>query len=142
MDEVCTVIIRAATGKQIRQIMDLYLAQGWWHANDDGNAQLINRLIAGSHCFAIAMEKDDIVGIGRAISDGISDAYVQDLTVRLDRRRRGIGRRILQTLVERLLADGLTWIGIIAEPGSFDLYRGAGFHQMTGCVPMLMKQKP
>jgi len=64
------------------------------------------------------------------------------LTVRSDYRNQGIGRRILQTLLERLHADGLHWIGLIAEPGSYGLYRWAGFQEMSACVPMLMNQKP
>jgi ribosomal protein S18 acetylase RimI-like enzyme len=136
---VNVAMIRVPTENQIRMIVDLYQAQGWWHTGDNVNPQFIRKLIKGSHCFVIALEGEDIVGMGRTISDGISDAYIQDLTVRSDYRNRGIGRRILQTLLERLHADGLHWIGLIAEPGSYDLYRSAGFQEMSDCVPMLMK---
>jgi ribosomal protein S18 acetylase RimI-like enzyme len=141
-DRINTVILQAPTSNQIRQIAGLYRAQEWWQAGDDENPRLIPRLIAGSHCFAAALEGENIVGMGRAISDGVSDAYIQDLTVRNDHRNQGIGRRILQTLLERLHADGLHWIGLIAEPGSCGLYHRAGFREMTAWVPMLMTQKP
>ncbi len=136
------VMIRVPTENQIREIADLYREQGWWQAGDDESPQLIPRLITGSHCFVVALEGEDIVGMGRAISDGVSDAYIQDLAVRSDCRNQGIGRRILQTLLERLHADGLHWIGLIAEPGSYGLYHWAGFQEMSACVPMLMNQKP
>jgi ribosomal protein S18 acetylase RimI-like enzyme len=141
-DRVTTVMIRVPTENQIRKITGLYRAQGWWQAGDDESRLFIPRLIAGSHCFVAALEGEDIVGMGRAISDGVSDAYIQDLTVRSDCRNQGIGRRILQTLLERLHADGLHWIGLIAEPGSCGLYRWAGFQEMSAHVPMLMNQKP
>ncbi|MCX5839399.1 MAG: GNAT family N-acetyltransferase [Deltaproteobacteria bacterium] len=141
-DRINTVTIRVPTENQIREIAGLYRAQGWWQGGDDESPQLIPRLITGSHCFVVALEGEDIVGMGRAISDGVSDAYIQDLTVRSDYRNQGIGRRILQTLLERLHADGLHWIGLIAEPGSDGLYRWAGFQEMSACVPMLMKQTP
>ena len=141
-DRVNTVTIRVPTENQIRRIVGLYRAQGWWQAGDDESPQFIARLITGSHCFVVALEGEDVVGMGRAISDGVSDAYIQDLTVRSDYRNQGIGRRILQMLLERLHADGLHWIGLIAEPGSYDLYRRAGFQEMSGSVPMLMNQKP
>ena len=121
--------------------MELYQAQGWWQTGDDSRERLISRLIAGSHCFVIATDEKRIVGMGRAISDGISDAYIQDLTVRLDRRRQGIGKLILQTLLERLHTDGIAWIGLIAEPGSDTLYRHAGFREMPASIPMLMINK-
>jgi ribosomal protein S18 acetylase RimI-like enzyme len=137
-----TVILQAPTISQIRQIENLYRAQNWWQAGDDESQQLVPRLIAGSHCFVAALEGEDIVGMGRAISDGVSDAYIQDLTVRSDHRNQGIGQRILQTLLERLHDDGLRWIGLIAEPGSYNLYHKAGFRQMPEGVPMLVNQKP
>jgi aralkylamine N-acetyltransferase len=142
-DGIRTVILQVPTKNQIQQIVNLYRAQEWLEAGDDESPQLIPRLIAGSHCFVAALEgEEDIVGMGRAISDGISDAYIQDLTVRSDYRNQGIGGRILQTLLECLHADGLHWIGLIAEPGSCSLYSRAGFHKMSTWVPMLMNQKP
>ena len=126
------------TEDQIRQIVDLYRAQGWWLACDEERKKLIPRLIAGSHCFVIATGSGRIVGMGRAISDGISDAYIQDLTVRHDCRNRGIGKMILTVLLERLHDDGIAWIGLISEPGSKNLYLRAGFSEMSEAIPMLM----
>jgi aralkylamine N-acetyltransferase len=127
--------------QQARQIVELYKAQGWWQNTDEEKEHLILRLIAGSHCFVIATDDKKIVGMGRAISDGVSDAYIQDLSVRLDCRKQGIGKLILQTLLERLHTDGIAWIGLIAEPGSEALYRHAGFLEMPASTPMLMINK-
>jgi aralkylamine N-acetyltransferase len=128
--------------EQIHQLVELYKAQGWWQAGDDSKDHLIPGLIAGSHCFLIATDERSIIGMGRAISDRISDAYIQDLMVRPDYRRQGIGKLLLQTLLERLHADGIAWIGLIAEPGSDTFYRHAGFQEMAGSMPMLMINKP
>jgi ribosomal protein S18 acetylase RimI-like enzyme len=133
----CT-FVRQPNGEQIRQLVELYRAQGWWQADDDAREDLIVKLISGSHCFVIASEEGNVIGMGRAISDGISDAYIQDLTVRLERRNQGIGRMILKTLVDRLHADGIFWIGLISEPGSANLYKGSGFQEMTGSTPLRM----
>lgn len=130
------------TEVQIRQIVELYRDQGWWQPGDDRSERLVSRLIAGSHCFVIATDGENIVGMGRVISDGVSDAYIQDLTVRLDRRKQGIGQLILQTLLERLHTSGINWIGLIAEPGSGNLYRRAGFREMSDSIPMLMIKEP
>ena len=133
----CTVIDRPSE-KQSRMIAGLYREQGWRQACDEDSAEWVEKLVTGSHCFIVALEGDQIVGMGRAISDGISDAYIQDLTVRSDRRKQGIGTEILRTILERLHADGLRWIGLISEPGSSNLYRHAGFREMPAAVPMLM----
>ncbi|MHB9098596.1 MAG: GNAT family N-acetyltransferase [Syntrophales bacterium] len=134
--------VQVPTEEQAHQIAEMYQAQGWWQPHDDGKECLIASIIRGSHCFVIATDGDKIVGMGRAISDGISDAYIQDLTVKKDRRNQGIGKRILRTLLKRLRADGISWIGLIAEPGSCDLYSHAGFRKMKESVPMLMTEEP
>ncbi|MFZ4438517.1 MAG: GNAT family N-acetyltransferase [Syntrophales bacterium] len=132
------IVIDKPTAEQSRQIVGLYRAQGWRQASDDDSPLWIQRLVAGSHCFVVALEGEEIMGMGRAISDGISDAYIQDVTVRSNRRNEGIGSKILLTILKRLHTDGLRWIGLIAEPGSANLYRQAGFREMPAAVPMLM----
>ncbi len=130
--------IRTPTDDQINQIIRLYRSQGWWQPRDDCREGLIQQLITGSHSFVIAEQDGLIVGMGRAISDGVSDAYIQDLTVSPACRKQGIGQRILQALLERLHCDGILWIGLIAEQGSCKLYQHAGFREMSGSTPMLM----
>ena len=93
----------------------------------------------GSHCFVIAEAQGRVVGMGRAISDGVSDAYIQDVVVDPAFRKRGIGGRIVADLVDRLRHDGIDWIGLGAEAGTHDFYRRAGFAEMPGCTVMLKK---
>jgi len=110
----------------------------WW-TDDVDDLNQIHQLIAGSHCFAIATVGEQIVGMGRAISDGISDAYVQDITVNESFRGKGIASRIVEKLVEKLHEDGLYWIGLIAERGSQEFYLRLGFKPMENATPMLRK---
>lgn len=124
------------TPYQIQQIIDLYRMEEWWTEEPYGPDHVV-RIVAGSHCFVIASIEDQIVGMGRAISDGISDAYLQDVTVKQDYRRRKIGKKIVKALVSRLHRDGLKWIGLIAERGSRDFYKQLGFKEMPDSAPML-----
>jgi spermidine synthase len=137
---ICRLIKRPSE-QQSLEIISLYRNQGWWQASDDGQNDLLHRLIAGSHAFVIAVWEGAVVGIGRALSDGVSDAYIQDLTVSSSFRRQGIGRMILKTLLEQLSEDGISWIGLIAEPGSAQFYQTFDFTEMPGSIPMLMVRK-
>ncbi len=121
------------------QIMALYRAAGWWEEGSD-DAGLVEAIIRGSHCFLAVQENDGIVGMGRAISDGVSDAYIQDVTVRPACRGRGIGGQIVRRLVQRLTDDGIGWIGLIAENDSLEFYRQLGFAVMDRSVPMLKRR--
>ncbi|MGB5985769.1 MAG: GNAT family N-acetyltransferase [Desulfobacterales bacterium] len=128
--------ITAADDPATRQIIALYQTAGWWsHTSDDPD--LVQRLIRGSHCFLIARLNRQIIGMGRAISDGASDAYIQDVTVQGDFRRQGIGRGLIERLTRRLEADGIHWIGLIAENNSQWIYTPLGFQPMPHAHPMV-----
>ena len=79
------------TEDQIRQIVELYRAQGWWLACDEAEKKVDSPVLSRvAIVLSLPRTAEGIVGMGRAISDGISDAYIQDLTVRHDCRNRGI----------------------------------------------------
>ena len=63
------------------QIVELYRAGGWW--KDYMDSTQVNDLIRGSYLFAVAVDVSTgrAVGMGRVISDGVSDGYIQDLVV-------------------------------------------------------------
>jgi len=83
---------------QEEEIVHLYQAAGWW--KEEMDASRINDLIRGSFLFAVAIDISTgrAVGMGRVISDGIADGYIQDLVVQGDKRSWGVGTMILARL--------------------------------------------
>jgi spermidine synthase len=125
---------------QIDELILLYQEASWWSAGVD-NRYLINGIVTRSHCFCVAMADSKIIGMGRAISDGVSDAYIQDVMVSKPFRHQGIATQIVILLIEKLEADGIGWIGLIAEKGSADFYHQLGFTSMANSTPMLRLRK-
>ena len=123
--------VKSLTPQQQRDVRDLYRSAGWWFAADENRPHLLSRIIAGSHCFCIALEGEAVIGIGRAISDGVSDAYLQDITVRADFRRQGIGLKLTKFIVDSLKDNGIHWIGLIATPDSHEIYKALGFKDLS-----------
>lgn len=123
-------------------IVGLYQAGGWWDENP-ANRAIIPQMIRGSFCFLVAREPAGrIVGMGRVISDGVSDAYIQDVVVLDAYRGRGIGREIVRRLTERCIEARIGWIGLVAEPGTRAFYEPLGFHTLAGHEPLLHGGKP
>jgi N-acetylglutamate synthase-like GNAT family acetyltransferase len=118
------------------EIENLYRAGGWW--KEEYDQKELPRLIRGSFLFAIAVDKKTghAVGMGRVISDGVSDGYIQDLVVLPEYRKTGIGARIVSTLVKKCVEQGISWIGLIAEPDTEKFYQPFGFQPMEGHVPL------
>jgi hypothetical protein len=44
-------------------------------------------------------------------------------------------------ILERLERDGMTWIGLVAKQGTQPFYRGLGFSEIPGAMPMLRKKQ-
>ncbi|MBF0395993.1 MAG: GNAT family N-acetyltransferase [Desulfobacterales bacterium] len=129
-------ILTNPSSKQIEQIIKLYKIAGWWDSSND-NPKLIRNIVAGSHFFVAALKDKNIIGMGRAISDRVSDAYIQDVTVEKSYRGQGIGTSIIKFLIENLRSDGLKWIGLIAERNSYGFYERFGFKIMENATPMI-----
>ena len=134
MREVEYDIITAAP---VEDIIELYKEGGWWQESPEARTA-IPGMIKGSLCFMIARDSDGrTIGMARVISDGCSDAYIQDVVVRKSHRGRGIGRELIQRLTQFCIDRGISWIGLIAEPGTQNFYEELGFGPLTGYQPML-----
>ena len=118
------------------EIVNLYKAGGWW--KDYYDPSKLKYLIKGSFAFMVAVEKisKKAVGMGRVISDGVSDAYIQDLVVLPEYRDKGIGRQLVKTLLEYCLSKKIIWIGLIAEPDQYGFYLNIGFKTLKNYTPM------
>ena len=131
--------IRLVDAWDSNQIVALYCAGDWWKEGYD--AAGIPALISGSFLFAVAVDtvSGTAVGMGRVISDGVSDGYIQDLVVLPEYRKLGIGKKIVTTLIRECRKKGLGWIGLVSQPGCDRFYSDLGFKKMEGFVPFLFE---
>ena len=139
-DEVEIKVIADADRDSVKK---LYRQAGWWQESDetpDGNAW-IDALVKGSFCFVGAFAGAEMIGMGRAVSDGVSDAYIQDVVVKKDFRGRGIGAAIIRKIVGFLRERRIGWIGLVAAARHPAFYRRLGFEVMEGFAPMLLKKE-
>jgi GNAT superfamily N-acetyltransferase len=80
---------------------------------------------------------DQTVGMGRVIGDGGWYFHIADMATLPAFQRRGIGRAILQDLLDRIheAAPGTPWVTLFADPPGLPLYRSMGFVP-NGCQGM------
>ena len=114
----------------LRAAARLYRIAGWVDENDD--CGFLAAALGNSCAVCVAYCDGKVVGMGRALGDGISDAYIQDVVVDPDFRRRGVGGAIVRTLVAELRTRGVDWIGLVGEPGTEEFYRSLGFKSPDG----------
>jgi spermidine synthase len=128
------ITVKIVKEVEVEPVIRLYKDAGWWE--DDFEPSFIPEMVTGSRFFAVAEADGMVVGMGRALSDGSSDAYIQDVVVLKEYRGHGIGSKIIREIIAALKADGVDWIGLIGEPGTQSFYEKLGFHLMKGYVPM------
>jgi len=133
------VLIQLVYSWDEEEIASLYRAGGWW--KEEYCVEDLRHLIRGSFAFAVASERKTgaAIGMGRVLSDGVSDGYIQDLVVLPAFRKMGIGSRIVEALVKRCNECGLTWISLIAQPETAPFYTPLGFEVMKGHIPMIYR---
>ena len=81
------------------EILPLYKAVGW--SNYYGHPEMLEKAFAGSLCTLAAYEGENLVGIIRAVGDGYSIVFIQDILVYPAYQRRGIGTALMQALLDR-----------------------------------------
>ena len=80
-------------------LCDLYNAVGWsiYTAEPDR----LSAAISGSSFVVVAMDRERLIGLARAISDDATVAYIQDILVRPSHQDQGLGRRLVQAILDR-----------------------------------------
>ena len=134
-----TIAVQLVQAWDANEIANLYRAGGWW--KEEYDPKELSRLILGSFLFVVAadLKTGRAVGMGRVIADGVSDGYIQDLVVLPEYRKTGIGARIVSILVKKCVERGISWIGLIAEPGTENFYLPFGFHPLEGHTPLIFR---
>jgi ribosomal protein S18 acetylase RimI-like enzyme len=123
------------------EIVSLYKSGGWWKEGYKDSS--IPNLIQGSFAFAVVINKKTgkAVGMGRILSDGVSDAYIQDIVLQKNFRNKGIGKKLVSSLIKYCKNKNIFWIALIAEPNQDDFYKKIGFKEMKNYTPMKYEDK-
>jgi len=85
--------------------------------------------LQASWCSVCVRTGAELIGMGRVVGDGGLFLFVVDIAVTPAWQRRGLGRRIMQALMEQVHARALqyTQVGLIADGPAYLLYEKFGF---------------
>lgn len=83
---------------RLEEIINLYQSAGW--TNYLERTDILEEAYANSLCVLGAYDDDRLIGIIRAVGDGRTIVFVQDIIVLPEYQRRGIGTELLRAVVE------------------------------------------
>lgn len=95
---------------------------GQWRSRDD-----VERQVAGAWRVVGCYERSSgaMVGFARAVSDGVALAYLADIYVLPPHRGRGLGKRLIEVMVDRGPGRDFRWLLHTAD--AHGLYEQFGF---------------
>lgn len=91
--------IKSYTNFHLEEIVNLYRSVGWTNYLD--RADVLERAFASSLCILGAYDGDKLVGFIRAVGDGQTIVFVQDIIVLPEYQRQGIGTQLLQAILDK-----------------------------------------
>jgi predicted N-acetyltransferase YhbS len=121
------VIEEADPARHFLGIIRLYRAHGWTHASDPARLRVA---VERSSLALVALEDDEVVGFARAMSDEAFAVYIADVLVTPGRQRQGIGRALVEAILERYPLERFHHQVLVAERGA------EGFYRRLGLVPV------
>lgn len=120
--------------------MELYSSVGWtaYAAAPD----MLKRAYAGSMCALGAYDGEKLVGMVRAVGDGASIMFIQDLLILPQYQRMGIGTRLMNALMEKYGNMYQTELMTDNEERIVAFYRSLGFKEAgeMGCCAFMKMQ--
>ena len=90
---------------------------------------VVKKAIKNSFCFGVYKE-DKQVGFARVITDFATTAYVGDVFILEPFRGKGLGKRLVKTIVEHPRLNGLR-LWFLGTKDAHDLYRRYGFKKVA-----------
>ena len=108
-----------------RALSDLREAVGWNRMEKEyGDPRL------SSYCHIAVYEKDALIGYVDCVSNGVTDAYIQDLMVHPDYQGTGIGTSLINKMITYLKEQQIYMISVVYDESLKAFYEKFGFYTM------------
>lgn len=112
----------------------LYKSTGW-DIDDAKEKDFLFNAINNSWYTISAYDGDNLIGFGRVISDGYLHAFIADLIVSPNYQGKGIGKNILQYLVDYTQKKGIFDIQLFCAQGKKEFYLKNNFVERSEGAP-------
>jgi ribosomal protein S18 acetylase RimI-like enzyme len=105
----------------------------------DKNAEDLKTVFTNSRYKCFVYDENKIVGVGRALADGVDASYICDIAIHPEYQGHGIGKAIVNKLVE--FSKGHNKIILYANIGKEPFYAKLGFAKMNTAMAIFKNQE-
>lgn len=104
------------------ELLNLFLQTSW---AKDRSIKGIELLLRNTKTYVVIKDNSKLIGFGRALSDGIYRAMLDDIIVDENYRKHGLGKIIVKNLIDQL--DGVEQVFLNTKPDLESYYETYGF---------------
>jgi ribosomal protein S18 acetylase RimI-like enzyme len=122
-----TMEFRVGRELSFEQLLDLYNSVGWVAYTHERQRANLQKAIRNSTYVVSAWHGNTLVGLARGLSDDVSIFYLQDILVRPEFQRQGIGWQLLQNCLERFKHVRMKVLLTDDEEGQLQFYESLGY---------------
>lgn len=119
---------------ETKQFMGLFLTTGWNDSYKLTAKELASALEQSWYTYA-AYDGEKLVGFGRIVCDGIVHAVIFDLIILLEYQRKGLGKVILEKLVDKCKQHQVRDIQLFSATNKAGFYEKSGFTKRPELSP-------
>ncbi|APH04907.1 GNAT family N-acetyltransferase [Bacillus weihaiensis] len=83
--------------------------------------------ICNSWFSASIYHNNKLIAYGRILSDGIYQTFICDVMVLPEYQGQGIGRKVIELLLEKCKENGIQWVQLFSAKGKQEFYLKLGF---------------
>ena len=125
--------IREYRTYNIQEILPLYESVGWTAYTDQ--PEVLRKGFENSMLTLAAYEDNQLRGIIRAVGDGHTIVFVQDILVFPEHQRKGVGSALLQAILDRYSHVRQLELATDNTPKTIAFYKSMGFRELSeiGC---------
>jgi len=108
-----------------KQISDLRKSVGW-----NGMLESYKKSLSNSYFYICCFNGNELIGFLDVVSNGITDAYIQDVIVKPSFQGKGIGKKLMNMAIEKLTQDGVYAISVLFNESNLGFYKKFNFNIM------------
>jgi ribosomal protein S18 acetylase RimI-like enzyme len=108
-----------------KEIAELRKSVGW-----NGMLEEYKKSLLNSYFYICCFSGNELVGFLDVVSNGVTDAYIQDVMVKPSFQKKGIGKKLMEIAIDKLKKDEIYAISVLFSENNLSFYKKFGFHIM------------
>ena len=106
-----------------KEVSELRNSVGW-----NGMEQCYKISLNKSYFYICCFDDNKLIGFLDVVSNGVTDAYIQDVIVNPDFQGKGIGTNLMKLAIDKLIEDNIYMISVLFQESLSPFYKKFGFN--------------